>query len=433
MWGLVYNAYMPKIHTLKNNITLILDSNKNSLTTSVHIGVPVGSNNEKSNQYGLAHFFEHMCFKGTKKYPTYLSLVNKITSLGLYSNARTETEMTSYYLIGDAKHTEEMINLSAEMFINSLFPAEELEKEKGVIVEEIKMYEDNPSSKSYEILEVELFKGTEAGHLTVGSIESVKSFSRDDFLKFQKKHYVADNTIIVISGKFDDDAIVKKVSEAFKDTRRGEKTKHPILKINKTLGKQLTSISKKDLEQTSVSILFYSVGEDSDKTVIVTLLGVILGDDTNSRLWSSIREEMGLCYSIESGDNASSNYGNFYIHTGISSNNFERVIKQIAVECSKLKTELVTEEELEIAKQIFIGHILRATETVGEKARHYFEEYVKEGKIITNEDLINKINKVTASQIQHMAQEIFKGDEVKVATVGDVTFKKSSIAPLLNL
>ena len=138
---------MVNVHKLKNNITLILDSNENSLITSVFVGVPVGSNNEDANQHGLAHFFEHMCFKGTKEYPQYSTLLTKIASLGLSSNAFTTTEMTAHSLTGNAKHLEEMIHISAEMFINSLFEAEELEKEKGVIVEEIKMHEDNPGDK----------------------------------------------------------------------------------------------------------------------------------------------------------------------------------------------------------------------------------------------------------------------------------------------
>ena len=139
---------MPKVHKLKNNITLILDHTPDSLITKVFVAVGVGSNNEETNQHGMAHFFEHMCFKGTKKYPNHSDLATKTESLGLFSNAFTENEMTAYYLDGDAKHTEEMIHIVSEMFINSLFPDKEIEKEKGVVVEEIKRHEDESEWKS---------------------------------------------------------------------------------------------------------------------------------------------------------------------------------------------------------------------------------------------------------------------------------------------
>ena len=421
---------MLKVHKLKNNITLILDSNENSLVTSVFVGVSVGSNNEDANQHGLAHFFEHMCFKGTKEYTTSSSLDNKINSLGLYSNAATSNYMTIYHLTGNSKHLGEMIHIVSEIFINPLFPVEALEREKGVIVEEIQAYEDDPLTHTTDL---ELFKGTEAGHSILGTIESVKLFERSIFSEFHQRHYIADNTIIVISGKFDEDATLKKVDDEFKNARRGEATNPPVLKINKTLGNQFTSIVKKDIKQTRVTISFYSVGKDSNKAEIAELLSVVLGRSRSSRLYSSIRKGMGACYEIFSSCRALSNYGLFSIQTGISSNNFERVTNKIAIECSKLKTELIGDEELERAKQVLIGRILNGTETSISRTYYYSDEYVKTGGVTTIPEYIDRINKITATEIQDMAREIFKGDEVKIASVGDTKFEDSAVAPLLNI
>ena len=424
---------MLKVHKLKNNITLILDPNENSLITSVLVGVTVGSNNEGTNQHGLAHFLEHMCLKGTKEYPTYHSLDNKIDSLGMYVNGFTSPEMTVYHFIGSAKHIEEMLHLSSEMLINSLFLTEAIEKERGAVIEEIKMREDNSEFKSWKTSVLELLKDTQIGHMTSGSIESVKSFERDDCLEFYQKHYVADNTIIAISGKFDEGATLKKVTEEFKNARRGEKTKPPVLKINKTLGDQFTSISRDGVKQTSVTIAFYSVGEDDEKTEIVKLLSVVLGYGRSSRLYSSLRRGMGVCYVIKAANILFSNFGIFYIETGINSNNFERVIKQIAVECSRLKTELITAEELEKAKQFLIVNILRNTESTIQRADYYLSQYIRTGEVTTIEESINRINKVTATEIQDMATEILKGDEVKIASVGNTKFEDSAVAPLFNI
>ena len=388
---------MPKVHKLKNNITLILDCDKNSLLTSVVAGVLVGTNNENANQRGMAHFLEHMCFKGTKEYSIDSSLDNKINSLGLSSNAFTASNVTTYYLTGNAKHTEEMIHISSEMFINSLFEAQGLEKEKGVVIEEIKRRDVIGKSDTSDIAFLELFKGTQEEYTALGTIDSIKSFNRDGCLEFYEKYYVADNVIISISGKFDEGAILKKVMEEFKNARRGEKTKHLVLKINKTLGNQFSSTANKDMKQTNVTILFYSVGEDSKKAEIAQLLGIALGGGMSSRLVLKIREEMGACHRISAESSSASTYGLFYIDTGINSNNFERVIKQIAVECGRLKTELITAEELERTKQILIGKTLLDTEAINDRACNYFIQYAKTGEVITIEERINRINKVTAT------------------------------------
>ena len=314
---------MLKVHKLKNNITLILDCDKNSLLTSVFVGVPVGSNNENANQRGMAHFLEHMFFKGTKEYPNKFALITKTQSLGLSVQGTTSTYMTVYHLTGNSKHTEEMIHILSEMFINSLLEAKGLEKEKGVVIEEIKRY--NVVLKSTPLLTalLELFKGTQAEYIVLGTIDSIKSFNRDGCLEFYHKHYVVDNTIIVISGKFDEDAVLKKVSDEFKNARRGEVTKHPVLKINKTLGNQFTSTVNKDMKQTNVAIFFYSEGENSKKIEIAQLLGTVLGGGMSSRLVFKIREEMGACHRISAESHSLSTYGVFSIDTGINSNNFD--------------------------------------------------------------------------------------------------------------
>ena len=168
------------------------------------------------------------------------------------------------------------------------------------------------------------------------------------------------------------------------------------MKKNKTLGNQFTSIVRKDTEQTNVAIYFYSVAGDSNKTEIAELLGIVLGGGMSSRLASSIRDEMGACYSIYARSFHNSNFGQFYIQTGINSNNFERVIKQIAVECSRLKTELLTAEELENAKQLLIMSTLINTETNLDRAVGYLHKYMRADEVITITEIINRINKVTA-------------------------------------
>ena len=429
----MYNINMPKVHKLKNGITLILDCDKNSLLTSVFVGVPVGSNNEGTNQRGMAHFLEHMCFKGTKGYPNDSTLQIKTESLGIYRNAFTNSNMTAYHLTGNAKHTKEMIHILSEMFTSSLFEANGLEKEKGVVIEEINRRDVRLKSSSELAAFLELFKGTQEEYRTLGTIDSIKSFNRDGCLEFYKKYYIADNAIISISGKFDEGAVLKKVGEEFENARRGEVTKHPILKMNKTLGNQFSSTVNKDMKQTNVAIEFYSVGEDSKKVEIAQLLGTVLGGGMSSRLVFKIREEMGACHKISAESHSVSTYGVFSIDTGINSNNFERVIKQIAVECGRLKTELITAEELENAKQVLIGTALLDTEAVNDRAGYYFVQYTLTGEIMTIAEYTDRINKVTATEIQNMAREIFKGDEVKIASVGDTKFEDSAVVPLLNV
>ena len=245
-------------------------------------------------------------------------------SLGVSVNGTTFTYMTIYHLTGNSKHTEEMIHILSEMFINSLFEAKGLEKEKGVVIEEIKKWKVVFKSRLlWQSMTSDLFKGTQAEHIVLGTIDSIKSFNRDGCLEFYHKHYVADNTIISISGKFNEGAILKKVSEEFENARRGEVAKHPVLKINKTLGNQFSSTVNKDMKQTNVAICFYSVGEDSTKAEIAQLLGTVLGGGTSSRLVFKIREEMGVCHRISAENYSFPTHGLFSIGTGVNSNNFD--------------------------------------------------------------------------------------------------------------
>ena len=172
------------VHTLENGISVLLNDDQQADTACVLVGVGIGSNHEEDTEHGLAHFFEHMCFKGTTTFPTQRDLLTHMDGLGVISNAFTSREYTAYYAHGRAERLTDMLSVTADIFLNSTFADEEVEKEKGVVLEEIAMYEDDPRDKGSESVEESLFAGTPSGHPIIGTADSVTSFSRDRFVSF---------------------------------------------------------------------------------------------------------------------------------------------------------------------------------------------------------------------------------------------------------
>ena len=178
---------MTETRKLNNDITVLLSPDEQAETVCVLVGVGIGSNHEQQNEYGLAHFFEHMCFKGTKNYPTNTEFVTRMEESGLVANAHTGKEYTAYHMSGRAERLQDMLKLTADIFLHSLFPENELEKEKKVIIEEIAMYKDDPQSRAFDEVNKSLFHGTVAEHSILGTVESVTSFSRNHFHAFFRK------------------------------------------------------------------------------------------------------------------------------------------------------------------------------------------------------------------------------------------------------
>ena len=274
-----------QIKKLKNGTTVIALQRKTAIT-SVLVGVSVGFDHETDSENGLAHFLEHMCFKGTEKYKTPKELLVYLDSLGVYVNASTSNSSTCYYLSGLKDKYTKILDLVSDMFLNSIYPPKEIEKEKGVILEEIKMHNVTPTSFIYEILNDILHEGTVAGRRGAGSPSNIKKFKQKDFIDFYKKHYTPKNTIIVVVGDIKPQKIFSDVNKIFGVIKNSKKTKNPIIK---DINKYRSVIKKTKIENTTLGF------------------GIVFLRDCLQK----IRAEMGGCYSIQTFFYNNPTYGDF--------------------------------------------------------------------------------------------------------------------------
>ena len=408
---------MVETYKLSNGITVLLSQVNTSDTAAVLVGVNVGSNNETEKEHGIAHFFEHMCIKGTKT-KSNKELVELIDSLGLISNAATAKEWTQYYLTGEAEEIDNMIEINADMFLNSIFPEEELEKEKRVILQEISREKDDPMSEGLIGIIKMLFKGTKMEHRALGTTESVQSLSREDFINFLDKHYVSGNVVISISGKFNKEKVLEKLEEVFKDAKKGEHVPQKKITPNK-IENSHESLVKESLEQMSITIGGYSTPPNIKDVYSFEVCNSILGNlEMSSRLFIKVREELGACYYVRSFimDDINSI---FYIGIGIDGKKLEEAMNAIAEECKKMKNENVTEEELERAKSILLSENALANERNLDRVDNNFVEYLRFGSVEERESYKKNINAVTAEDVKEAANKILDGEKMVVCYIGN--------------
>ena len=409
---------MTEMHTLQNGITVLLSPDDRSETACVVVGVAVGANHEEDDEHGLAHFFEHMCFKGTEKYPDIVKLTTRMEESGLIANAYTDRECTGYHLSGRAERMGDMLEITADIFLNSLFPEKELTKEKKVIIEEIAMYNDDPSAKVFDEVDLALFHGTAAGHNILGTRDSVNSFSRDNFVHFLNKHYTTGNTIVSIAGKFDTQAVLRQIEELYREARKGEGDKQKILITTEPKKKHLCTV-RSDLEQTHIVIGAHGPAYTDKDRYTAEVFDVLLGGSMSSRLFFRVREKLGACYTIKTYTHFMTHAGSFYIYTGIAGDRAQEVLEAIADECSILKKELPQETEVRKAREFLLGLHAIQREKTHAIASEQMHAYVQAGTTKHLEKYEEYIMKVTPQEVQKMAGTILDSKKMSASYVSN--------------
>ncbi|MDE0243487.1 MAG: pitrilysin family protein [Candidatus Kaiserbacteria bacterium] len=405
------------LHKLENGIPVLLNLDEQAETVCVLVGVGVGSNHEADNEHGLAHFFEHMCFKGTETFPNQKALLTHLDGLGVVSNAFTSNEYTAYYTHGRSERCSDMLQVTADIFLHSLFAEEEVAKEKGVVLEEIAMYEDDPSEKSHESVELSLFAGTAAGHPVIGTVPSVQSFSRSQFVSFFEKHYTTGNMIISIAGKFDPEQVLSELNRLYTKAPAGKKA-DPIILTPSGPAASHRSIVRSDMEQMRVAIGGYAPSMQSSDRFAATVFTTLFGGSMSSRLFLRIREEMGACYDIGSYNHMQSSAGLHGISTGIPPARVAEVSGAIAEECSKVCADAVSDEELRRAKDQVLGRFAVARESVGQRATRQALLYLQTGGGEDEHTFVQHIEAVTADAVQQVARDIYTPQKMAICYIG---------------
>jgi predicted Zn-dependent peptidase len=401
---------------LTNGLRIITVPMKENPTVTVLVLVGTGSDYEAKEVNGISHFLEHMCFKGTAKRPYSKDISHELDALGCQYNAFTDHEMTGYYAKGDSKNFKQIFDVISDIYLNSTFPEAEMQKEKGVIIEEINMYEDMPQRHVHDLFEEVLYGDQPAGRNIAGTKENVLAMERDDFLRYKKAHYVASGTVIVVCGSVTKEEVYKEVGKHFPSISKNTKGKKPKTKDAQTAPQ--IKIKFKETDQTHFVLGTRTYPLKDKRNVAISVLSAVLGAGMSSRLFNKLREDMGVAYYVHAYNDTSTDHGSFKISAGVNNSRVQEVVTEILKECKKLTTELVGDKELNKVKSFLAGNTKLSLESTDDIASFYGNQELLKREIHTLEDKLKKLNSITPQEIQNMAKLIFKTKHLNLALIG---------------
>lgn len=403
-----------KLKTLKNGLRIMTVPMKESQSAIVMVLVNVGSHYETKAQNGIAHFLEHMCFKGTTK-RTYAELNEELDGLGASYNAFTDIQQTGYYAKAHYKKINQLIEIISDMYLNQTLPEGEIEKERGVILDEINMYLDMPGRLAWYALHKSMYGKTAFGRTVLGQPENIKKISKRDFLNFKKKYYNAKNTLVIVAGNIDHKDVSKEIESHFKNLEKGEESKLSQVKFIK--GPKI-ELHHKKTDQTKMLLGFKSYDIHDERSWVAYVLAHILGGGMSSRLVKELREERGLCYSVGASNLNYLNHGEFIINLGVHHKKSAESLELIYKELKDLKTNLVSRQELKKAKEYMIGNFAISLETSSSLADFYGFQEIRKEKVLSPSEYVKKIQSITPEMIREVARDIFVNSGSHLAIVG---------------
>jgi predicted Zn-dependent peptidase len=424
------NFAMHQKATFKNGLRIITVPMQGTQTVTVLVLVGTGSKYETKEINGISHFLEHMFFKGTKKRPNTLAIAETLDRVGGEYNAFTSREMTSYWAKVDATHLDLALDWVADIFLNSKLEKQEIERERGVILEELNMYLDTPIKYIYDLWTDLLYGDQPAGWRIIGTREAIKSMQRSQFINYLKKHYLAKNTLIAVAGKIDSVETVKQVKKYFSKIRTGQPKKKLKVKEKQTRPQSLVHYKKTDQTHLYLGVRGYNLFHP-DKYAL-GVLATILGGYMSSRLWIAVREREGLGYYIRTEAETDPDSGYLVTRAGIDNQRIDKAIKIILREYKRIREEKVSLQELKKAKENIKGTTLLEMESSAAQASFCASQELLTNKILTLEEKFAKIEAVTREDIQRVARDIFRPEKLNLALIGPFK-KKEKFDKLLKL
>jgi predicted Zn-dependent peptidase len=401
---------------LSNGLRVLLVPQASSLAASVLILVEAGSEYETKKVNGVSHFLEHMTFKGTTNRPRPGMIAEELAALGAQSNAFTGQEYTGYWAKAEARKLPKILEIVSDLYLNPLFDPEEIEKERGVIIEEINMYEDTPARRVNEILMSLVYGDQPAGWDVGGEKEIIRRLAKDDFIKYRGERYAASGTVVVIAGKFNEKQAMAQVKEYFGALPRRRASEKP--KTKERQARPQIKAKFKDSGQSHIAIGFRAFDLFDERRYAIDVLADLLGGGMSSRLFKKIREEMGAAYYVGADADLNLDHGLLEISAGVDHGKSEAVIAAALEECRKLRDELVPEDELKRTKDHMIGGIILGLETSDSLASYYGGQEIMTKKLLPPHAIIDKIRKVSAAEVRAVARTVFRDKGLNLAVIG---------------
>jgi len=409
-------------HQLDNELNLITAPLETSEAVTILILIKTGVRSENDKNNGISHLLEHVFFKGTKKRPNAYGIAKEFDTLGANHNAFTSFEYTGFYIQSDAQDFEKSFELLSDLFLNPTFPEKDVEREKGVVIEDVNMHHDVPQEYVWVLNQKQLFPKISLGFDLGGSAETIKKISRVDIVNYFKSGYRPDSTIVVICGnpkKFNWKQSTKKYLKMEKNN-----SSLPIETFKPEEIKRVVQQTRK-IDQTHFVLSYLTFEKSDPRRYALSLLSTILAGGMSSRLFTEIREKRGWAYYVRSDISSYEDIGTIAFYAGVQKDKLNESIKIIQDQIADICKTGPTKEELERAKQNLRGHLALALEDSFEIASFLAEEAVFEDKIRQPEEIIEKLNAVSANDIQYLSQDIFKSDKMGLAIVGPKEYRVS--------
>lgn len=410
------NSLKHNFYTLDSGLRLVVVPMPATKTATVFVLVGTGSKYETKDINGISHFLEHMMFKGTAKRPGTMDIARELDSIGAEYNAFTGKEYTGYYAKASAEKLDITMDVVFDIFLNSKLSEKEIAIEKGVIVEEINMYRDLPQRYVGEIFEKLLYGDQPAGWEIAGEKEVVTGLKRNQFVGYFNSHYIAENTIVAVAGNVDPEEVKNKVENYFKTIRHGKSIGK--LAVNEKQEKPNLAISYKKTDQTHFILGFRAFSMFDDRKYALSVLAKILGGGMSSRLFYEVRERRGLAYYVRSEINPYTDSGYLSISAGVNNEKALEAVKVILDEVNKIRADNISEKELQQAKDNAEGSMALGLEHSDGVAMSYADSVLFHKKVLTPEEELDRIKRVTLEDIHSVAREVFENRKLNFALIG---------------
>ena len=400
-----------------NQLRLLLVPEETARTTTVLVLVGAGSKYETKAINGISHFLEHMLFKGTKKRPSPLAVSSTLDKIGGSYNAFTDREYTGYYAKVRPEHLDLAVDWVSDIFLHSLLEPSAINREKGVILEELHMYLDTPMQYISEVWEQLLYGDQPAGWDIIGTEKTILGVNHNKLADYYQHHYSSQNVVIGLAGKLGEITKVQKmIKDYFQDINTQKPRGKETVKEEQSKPQSLVQFKKTDQTHLSLGVRGYSLRDD--RRWAQSILGVILGGNMSSRLFTLIREKNGLAYYVQSYAQTYTDTGYLTTQAGIANQKVKMAIQLILEEYQKIAQEGITEQELQDAKEYLKGSLALSLESSDSLASFYVRQELLSPEVLTPEGVAQKIDQVSQEEVNCLAKDLFTEQRLNLALIG---------------
>jgi len=427
----MFKAYQKFI--FKSGLRLVTVPIKNTQAVTVLVLVGAGSKYETKEKNGISHFLEHMFFKGTKKRQNTAKLIEPLDKIGGEYNAFTGQEATGYWAKVSFQHLDVALDWVSDIFLNSKFDVEEIEREKNVVIEEINMYLDEPRRYVNDLWDKLLYGDQPAGWLVIGEKRTVSQIQREDIFNYLSDHYSAKNTVICLAGNIGNiEKLKKRIGQLFATVNIKNPKPRQRVVFNQRKPEVLIHYKKTDQTHLCLGVRGYNLFHPD--RYVLRVINALLGGGMSSRMWIAIRERKGLAYYVSVYSHEDLDAGFLVTQAGVNNQKLEESIKEILHQFVLIRDKKISSKELKKVKDFIMGSAVLNMESSDAQASFYAHQELMENRILTLDQIFAKIKAVDKEDILRVAKNIFQPEKLNLALIGPFREKeKNKIAKLLKI